>query len=196
MSEAPKLDPRTTALLVLDYQPGILGSLPETEQLLDRAERAIATVRRAGGHIGYVRVAFTDADFAAIPEHSMMASAITPERRPFMRADAPTTAVHERIAPESGDIQVRKTRFGSFSTTDLAAQLRERGIETLLIAGVATSGAVLSTVRDAADRDYRLVVLSDICADADPEMHDFLTERVLPRQAYVTETERLERLFG
>jgi nicotinamidase-related amidase len=74
---------------------------------------------------------------------------------------------------------------GSFTTTDLDDQLRARGVDTLLLAGISTSGVVLSTVRDAADRDYRLVVLSDVCADPDPEVHAFLTTRIFPRQTEV-----------
>ena len=50
---------------------------------------------------------------------------------------------------------------------------------------MATSGVVLSTVRQAADLDYRLVVLADGCLDADPEVHRVLTEKVFPRQADV-----------
>ena len=53
---------------------------------------------------------------------------------------------------------VRKTRVGAFSTTDLDEQLRQRGVDTLLLAGISTSGVVLSTVRDAHDRDYRVFV--------------------------------------
>jgi nicotinamidase-related amidase len=55
-----------------------------------------------------------------------------------------------------------------------------------VLAGIATSGVVLSTVRQAADMDYRLTVLSDGCLDADPEVHRVLTEKVFPRQAEVS----------
>jgi nicotinamidase-related amidase len=54
-----------------------------------------------------------------------------------------------------------------------------------VLTGIATSGVVLSTLREAADRDFRLVVLSDGCLDADPEVHRVLTEKVFPRQAEV-----------
>jgi nicotinamidase-related amidase len=64
-------------------------------------------------------------------------------------------------------------------------RLAARGIDTLVLAGVATSGVVLSTLRDAADRDYRLFVLSDVCADMDPEVHRVLMEKIFPRQADV-----------
>lgn len=60
-----------------------------------------------------------------------------------------------------------------------------RGVDTLILAGIATSGVVLSTMRDAADRDYRLYVLEDGCFDRDPAVHELLMEKVFPRQGYV-----------
>jgi nicotinamidase-related amidase len=110
--------------------------------------------------------------------------------------DSPTTAVHERVAPENGDIAVRKTRVGAFSTTDLDSQLRERGIDTLILAGISTSGVVLSTVRDASDRDYRVLVLADATADPEPDVHEFLIERIFPRQADVITVAQLEALLS
>jgi nicotinamidase-related amidase len=190
------IDPRTTALLVMDYQNGIVGSLAGSGDLLDRASQAIAAHRQRGGHIGFVRVGFDDADFDAMPAHSAMASRITPESRVALHADSPHTAIHDSIAPEPGDIVVRKTRVGAFSTTDLEDQLRERGIDTLLLAGISTSGVVLSTVRDAADKDYRVIVLADACADRDPQVHSVLTEKVFPAQARVITTDEAAKLFS
>ena len=80
-------------------------------------------MRDAGGHVGYVRVAFEDADFDAMPETSGMAARVS-SRREAMRADAPGTQVHDAVAPEDGDIIVRKVRVGAFSTTYLDAQPR------------------------------------------------------------------------
>ncbi|EST19577.1 hypothetical protein M878_41875 [Streptomyces roseochromogenus subsp. oscitans DS 12.976] len=54
-----------------------------------------------------------------------------------------------------------------------------------MLTGIATSGVVLSTVRQAADLDYRLTVLAGGCLDSDPEVHDVLTRKVFPRQADV-----------
>jgi nicotinamidase-related amidase len=88
-------------------------------------------------------------------------------------------------APEPADIVVRKTRVGAFSTTDLDTQLRDRNITTLILAGITTSGVVLSTLRDAHDRDYRVVVLADAGADSHSDVHDFLIEKIFPRQAQV-----------
>jgi nicotinamidase-related amidase len=179
----PPIDPARAALLVMDYQQAIVGSLPDSTELLMGVAAVIASARAQGVQIGYVRVAFTDADYAAVPATNKGFAALATDRR--LHDEAPGTAVHEALAPQDGDIVVRKTRVGAFSTTDLDRQLRERAIDTLVLAGIATSGVVLSTVRDAADRDYRVYVLEDGCRDRDPEVHGLLMQRVFPRQAYV-----------
>jgi nicotinamidase-related amidase len=179
----------------MDYQNGVVDMLGEPDDLLARAASAIDTVRRAGGQIGYVRVAFEDADLEAFPPTSGMGARVSASGH-ALHNDSPSTAVHDRVAPEDGDIVVRKIRVGAFSTTDLDAQLRERGINTLILAGISTSGVVLSTVRDASDRDYRLIVLADATADREADVHAFLTERIFPRQADVITVADLEALLG
>ena len=82
-----------------------------------------------------------------------------------------------------------KRRVSAFSGSDLDVLLRAKQADTLVLAGIATSGVVLSTLRQAADLDFRLVVLSDACADGDAEVHRVLTEKVFPRQAQVTTTD-------
>ncbi len=191
---APAIDPKHAILLVMDYQQAVVGNLTDAEDLLSRAAQAIKTARAAGMRVGYVRVAFTPADYDAVPPTNKGFTTAAATRR--MDADAPGTAVHPALAPEPGDVIVRKTRVGAFSTTDLDAQLREREIDTLILAGIATSGVVLSTIRDAADRDYRLYVLEDATADRDPEVHDVLVSKVFPRQAWVIELADLPGLLG
>ena len=68
-------------------------------------------------------------------------------------ADSRGTQIHDEIAPQDGDIVVRKTRVGPFGTTDLDEQLQAKGIDTLILAGISTSGVVLSAVRDGHDRE-------------------------------------------
>ncbi|MEV8102978.1 MULTISPECIES: cysteine hydrolase family protein [unclassified Streptomyces] len=197
MSTAPVLDPAHTALLVMDYQPAILAVVPEGEDrnaLLGRVEGAIADVRANGGAIAYVRVGFTEAEWDAIPASNKSFAPLAQHR--VMHHKDPAAAVHERLAPQDGDIIVRKIRHGSMSTTDLDQQLRERGITTLVVSGVSTSGVVLSTVIDAADRDYQLYVLSDGVADPDTEVHDVLLHRVFPSRAHIIDTTELRALLG
>jgi nicotinamidase-related amidase len=67
--------------------------------------------------------------------------------------------------------------------------LRAGGIDTLVLAGIATSGVVLSTLRQAADMDFRLAVLKDACTDMDPGVHAMLMDKVYPRQAEVMDVD-------
>ena len=191
------IDPATTALLLMDFQPGIVGRLPDPEPLLDATTDALRTARSAGLNVGYVRVAFEEGDWAGVPAHSSFAAYGADEQaRARMDAGQPATQVHERLAPRPEDIVVRKTRVGPFTTTDLEAQLRARGVRTLVLAGISTSGVVLSTVRQGADMDFRLLVLADACADPDAEVHDVLMRKVLPRQAEVLTTAELAERLG
>jgi nicotinamidase-related amidase len=94
--------------------------------------------------------------------------------------------VDNAVAPETDEVVVTKRRVSAFSGSDLEVILRANEIASLVLTGIATSGVVLSTLRQAADLDYELTVLADACADADEEVHRILTEKVFPRQAEVT----------
>ena len=183
-TSAPIVDPSRTALLVMDYQNGIVGMLPAEQRsaLVERASAAMSSMRGARGTVGHVRVGFTAEEAAAVPSANKMFSALPVDQ---MTANGTETAVVDELTPHPEDVVVRKTRVGAFPTTDLLEQLRQRGVTTLVLAGFATSGVVLSTVRDAADRDFGLVVLSDACGDGDQQVHEVLVEKVFPRQADV-----------
>jgi nicotinamidase-related amidase len=196
MTDQPNLDPARTALLVMDYQVGLVHRLPDAQALLDRVDAAVADVRARGGHIAWVRVAFDDTDFDAIPPSSVMARLAAPERRAALHADAPASQIHNSLSPQPRDITVRKTRVGAFTTTDLDQQLRDRAVSTLILAGISTSGVVLSTVREAMDRDYRIVVLNDASADPEPDTHAFLTSAIFPSHTTVIDVDDLHELWS
>jgi nicotinamidase-related amidase len=181
----PTIDPLRSALLVMDYQAALLA----------RMRAAIDVARTHGMTVAYVRVALTDEERRSVPEHNKTFSTLA-SRGSAMQADAPETAVHEAVAPQEGDIVVRKQRVGPFSTTDLTDQLADRGIDTLVLGGISTSGVVLSTVRHAADHDYRIYVLADAIADTDPEVHDVLVHKVFPRQAWIITSDELPTLLS
>jgi nicotinamidase-related amidase len=189
------LDPTRTALLVMDYQAGLVHRLPDAPALLERVGAAVADVRALGGHIAWVRVAFDDGDFDAIPPSSVMARLVSPDRRAALHADAPDSQIHDSLSPRPHDITVRKTRVGAFTTTDLDRQLRDREVTTLILAGISTSGVVLSTVREAMDRDYRIVVLNDATADPEPDTHAFLIGTIFPRHTTVLDVNDLRELW-
>lgn len=71
--------------------------------------------------------------------------------------------------------------------------LRAQGIENLILTGVTTSRVVLSTVGQAFDLDYRLIVVNDYCADPDPDTNMFLLKKVLPQHAFVTSSSEISK---
>ena len=186
--------PKNTALLVMDYQNGIAGRMPNIDEIVVKMKRTIETARQAGITIGYVRVAFADEDYEKVPPTNKAFAGYVASRG--MHADDEATQIDSRIAPKEGDIVVRKVRYGAFSTTDLDKQLRARGIDTLILAGFSTSGVVLSTVRDAADKDYAIFVLEDLTGDPKQEVHDMLMQHVFPRQAEVITSDELTKLLA
>jgi nicotinamidase-related amidase len=175
-----------TVLLVMDFQHGIVERFEDTS-VLDAADRAVKAARAAEIPVVFVRVAFRpgypetsgrNASFGAI---SSMGDVMTEAH--------PATQIHASLEPQPGDPIVTKRRVSAFSGSDLAVLLRSLDAESLVLAGIATSGVVLSTLREASDLDYRITVLSDACADADDEVHRVLLEKVFPRQAQVTTTD-------
>jgi nicotinamidase-related amidase len=186
--------PARAALLVMDYQNAMVANVADSDALLARAAAVIAAAREHAMTIAYVRVAFSDADFEAIPATNTSFSVLSSARR--LHDASPEAAIHAAVAPDTNDIIVRKTRVGAFSTTDLEEQLRARDIDTLLLAGISTSGVVLSTVRAAADRDFRLYVIEDACADTDPQVHEVLSQKVFVRKADVITASDFPALVG
>ena len=91
-----------------------------------------------------------------------------------------SSEVHPAVAPRPGDVVVTKRRGSAFAGSDLDVVLRAGRIEALVLSGIATSGVVLSTLRQAADLDFSLTVLSDGCSEADEEVHRLLCEKVFP----------------
>lgn len=92
-------------------------------------------------------------------------------------ADNESTAIHPDVAPAENEVVIVKRRVGAFSFTELEMILRAQGIENLILTGVTTSRVVLSTVGQAFDLDYRLIVVNDYCADPDPDTNMFLLKK-------------------
>jgi len=194
MSDKLAVDPKTSALLVMDFQTAIVdgpafpGDAAAKEALLARTASVIDAARKVAMRVVYVVVGFR----AGYPEAS-------PRNRSFsaIRASgrfAPGSAgleVHPAVAPKPDEVVVTKHRVSAFFGTDLDMVLRANDIETVVLCGLATSGVVLSTIRHAADADYRLVVIEDCCADPDPAVHRVLVEKVFARPATVVKAEAL-----
>lgn len=167
-----------TALLVMDVQPGIIERLQNSEEFLDKARTAIDAAHRQKIFVIFVVVGFRNG-LPEISDNNLSFSQIKRTNQYSMIDTKPT------IKLSSEDILVVKRRVSAFSGSDLEVILRAQNIQHLVLSGIATSGVVLSTLRQAADMDFQLSVLSDLCADFDDEINKVLLNKIFARQANV-----------
>jgi nicotinamidase-related amidase len=176
-----------TALLVMDVQNGVVARHTEgMETLLTTLGQALNAARSAGIPVIYARVAFR-AGAPEVNDRNRIFSSLATYGG--MNIDDPATEIHPAVAPRPGDIVVVKKRVSAFTGSDLEIILRSLDVTALVLTGIATSGVVLSTLRQAVDLDYSVTVLRDGCADADPEVHRVLLDKVFSRQATVLMTD-------
>jgi len=172
----------SSALLIMDVQQGIVARFGDDQEYLARLASAADAARAAGIAVIYITVSFR-AGYPEVSPRNKSFGAIAGTGR--FTADDPGTGIHPSVAPAAGDVTVTKLRVSAFAGSDLEVVLRSGGVDSLVLTGIATSGVVLSTLRQAADLDYRITVLADGCLDADPEVHRVLTEKIFPRQSDV-----------
>ena len=178
------LDPRTTALVLIDLQKGVLAMplAPHgAAQVVQNAARLGLHFDEVGAVVALVHVAFS-------------ASAVDRLSQPV---DAPPLlsafpADWADFAPEIGslhaDIIITKRHWGAFHGTELDLQLRRRGISTIVLAGIATNFGVESTAREAWQHNYAVVVAEDAVTSVGEDLHKFAIDKILPRIARVRTT--------
>jgi nicotinamidase-related amidase len=148
----------------------------------------IATARDAGMMVIHVVVAFRPGHPEVSPRNPEFSAV---KANGMLVAGSEGAAIHPAAAAREGEPIVVKHRVSPFVGTDLETLLRASGIDTLVLAGVRTSGVVLSTVRQAVDLDYGLVVVRDCCADPDTAVNAMLLDLVIAKQAVVVTTAEL-----
>lgn len=158
----------------MDVQHAIVDRIENKDAYLARAQSAVDYAHAQDIRVIYVVVAFRPG---------------APEASEFFRAYAPAlVGAKPVLTPAENDIVVEKKRISAFAGSDLEVILRANDIRHLVLCGIATSGVVLSTTREAGDKDFAMTILSDLCADMDEEVHRVLLEKVLSRQAKVITT--------
>lgn len=171
-----------TALLVMDFQRGVLDQAGG-RKVLGSVNRAVRAARRHGILVVFVKVEFRPQG-REISARNRMFGAMrgSPGALQMGSFDAD---VDPQIDVAAEDLVVVKRRVSAFSGSDLEVILRAEDVTELVLAGVSTSGVVLSTALEAADKDFRVAVLHDACFDPDREVHRLLTEKVFPGQGRV-----------
>jgi nicotinamidase-related amidase len=179
-------DPKSTALVLIDLQNGIMGRTLapySSSDVVGRGAQLAAALRARGGTVVYVRVDM--ADMLHLPVDA-----------PTWNPNAPPPpAVASELVPDSGyqagDLVITKRHWGAFYGTELDQQLRRRRIRTIILGGVATNFGVESTARAAHDRGYELIFVEDAMSSLSAEVHGFVIENIFPRMGRVRNMEQV-----
>lgn len=182
------IDSLPQALLIMDVQVGIIDRAPNKEAYLANVQRTINVAHQKNIPVFLIAVAFRQ-EGPEISTTNKMFGHLTTIPPHFLNAQP-------LISPTATDVVVTKRRVSAFSGSDLEILLRAKNIRHLVLAGISTSGVVLSTTCEAADKDYRITVLSDLCADADHVVHETLLSKILTRHATVTSSEEWIKQIG
>ncbi len=178
----PGLDARSTALVLIDLQNGILATklAPRSgTEVLANARRVAGRFRESGALVVLVHVAWA-ADFADAPRQPVDQPAPLPEG-----GLPPAWSELADGLAGPGDIVIIKRHWGAFHGTELDLQLRRRGVSTIALGGVATNFGVESTARQAWEHGYETILMEDVCASSSAELHDMAVRHVFPRIARV-----------
>lgn len=164
-----------TALIVVDLMSRIVEQDMGPHKGADvvaRASRLVTAFRKAGGTVVLVRV-----------------------NRPNVAEQPPGSGFVPEMEPQPGDIAVVKHTIGAFYGTGLADQLRDRGVDTVVMTGIATTMGVESTARAAADCGFEVIFAADAMSGMTAAEHDHALAVVLPRFGEVITTDEvLDRL--
>lgn len=183
-----QLDPRSSALVLIDLQHGIVAGDkgPRSgEQVVETAKSLADRFRAAGAPVILVHVAFAPGNSPSRKVDNLT----LPETSPPGFETLVDGLYHE------GDIVVLKHHWGAFTGTDLDLHLRRRGVRTLVLAGIATNFGVESTARSAWELSYDIVVVEDACTSRSAALHEFAVANILPQIARLVSADGV-RLHG
>jgi len=166
-----RFHPPATALVVIDMQDGFLApgapsEVPAAREIVPAVNRLAATVRAAGGVVAWSQATFPDgAAHGGWPEffRDLVPPAIAGAILDALSAGAPAHRLWSGLEVAAADLVFPKRRFSAFTrgASGLEAFLRQRGIDTLLVAGTMTNVCCESTARDAMQLGFRTVMVSD-----------------------------------
>ena len=171
------LDPKTTALVLIDLQHGIVAMdvHPQpSSAVVAQAKKIADAFRAAHAPVVWVTVGTLGAQDALAP----LADAMPPAGA---AKPANWSTVVDAAGAQTGDLYITKRQWGAFYGTELDLQLRRRGIRTIVLAGISTNVGVESTARDAYERGYHQVFVSDAMASPSAEAHANTLKFTFPR---------------
>jgi len=180
-----ELDLTKTAVLSMDFQKGIIAYnvMAQERNVIQKAKTVLGGARRAGIPIIHVVLQFREGH-PEISSCNRMLSVI--KQMGLFVTGQEEGRIEESLGPVKGDIIVSRPRVNAFYGSDLQTVLTSKGVDTIILMGIATNWVVEGTARYAADADYRVIVLEDCCAGISVEAHDFSIANVLSTIAEVS----------
>ncbi|WP_430059288.1 isochorismatase family protein [Priestia aryabhattai] len=166
------IDFTKTALVLIDLQKGIVPIVGD--EIVEKSVQLVNRFREQNGFISFVRVDFQDGKDALTPETDQKPSA--PQERPADWAE-----FDPRLNVQETDYIVTKRQWGAFFGTDLDLQLRRRGIDTIVLCGIATNIGVESTAREAFQYGYNQIFVTDAMATFTKEEHEATLSYIFPK---------------
>jgi nicotinamidase-related amidase len=189
MPDLAPLDPRTTAVILIDVQHGTLA-MPlapyDGATIVANAGRLATRAQAAGAVLVLVRIAFSAGYADRLQQPVDVPLAVPPGGLP-----AGWSELAPPLAALTPDVAITKRQWSAFHGTELDLQLRRRSIARVVIGGLMTNFGVESTARDAYQHNYAVIVAEDACASFAPELHRFATTQTLPRISQVRSTEQI-----
>jgi nicotinamidase-related amidase len=180
-----ELDLTKTAVLSMDFQKGIIAYnvMAQESNVIQKVKTVLDGARQAGLPVIHVVLQFREGH-PEISSRNRMFSVI--KQMGLFVTGQEEGRIEESLGPVKGDIIISRPRVNAFYGSDLQAVLTSKGIDTIILMGIATNWVVEGTARYATDADYRVIVLEDCCAGISKEAHDFSIANVLSTIAEVS----------
>ncbi len=161
------------AVLVYDMQVGVLAQLEDGEEIVARVERVVQAARRGGYPVIFLRHMFLPPRLSGVYALRLAMAwqgvDSVDDLKPILQRDTPGFQLVPQLQPEPGETVFDKTSMSAFEGTPLAAVLRDLGIVSYAIAGVALEIGVAPTVTHSTDLGFIPVVIQDACGGKDKE---------------------------
>jgi nicotinamidase-related amidase len=213
------LDPRTTALVIVDMQryfvsphyplmqtfeklvPGVTAGYCErvNSQVIPNISRLQACFRALGLPLIYTAIGSclpNGQDLNRMWKELDRLSLSAVGRRMFPAVDAPSWMIDDSVSPLPGELVLNKTSSGTLNSTMLDQTLRNMGVESLIVCGVTTDVCVETTARDVADRGFQVIIAEDACTAFSSDLHRAALQAFSLAFGRVRKTEEVVQLLA
>lgn len=180
----PRIEPKRTAVLVLDVQNDLVKITPGIRQnrVLEHIAAVIRRARRKRMPVVHV-TASVRGDFLDIPRDNPLWDGLRKSRQLIFGTKG--AAIHPAVKPLKNELVLNKTCVDPFLTTNLGQALQNHDVNTVILMGLWTNWVVEATARHASDMGYRVFVVTEATASNTFQNHDFAINRILPTICYV-----------